>query len=65
MADARYSKRQVAAARRARRIKEENRRLREFVADLPFNKIILLQELWERQHREIRPKQTLNYEGRR
>lgn len=54
MADARYSKRRVAAARQKRQIAEETKKLREFVAGLPFNKIILLQEIWERQHREIR-----------
>lgn len=54
MADARYSKRRVVAARQKRQIEEKTKRLREFVADLSFSKIILLQELWEKQHREIR-----------
>lgn len=54
MADARYSKRRVVAARQKRQIEEETKQLREFVADLSFSKIILLQEIWERQHREIR-----------
>lgn len=54
MADARYSKGRVVAARQKRQMEEKTKQLREFVADLSFSKIILLQELWEKQHREIR-----------
>lgn len=65
MADTRYSKKQGATTRRIRQIKLKNKRLRELVADLPFNKIILLQELWEREHHEIRPSRLHNYETKR
>ncbi len=54
MADARYSKRRASAAQQKRLIEEETKKLREFVAELPFNKLILLQERWERQHQETR-----------
>ncbi len=54
MADARYSKRRDVVARHKRQREEETKQLREFVADLSFSKIVLLQELWERQQREIR-----------
>lgn len=54
MADGRSSKRRVVAARQKRQIEEDTKQLREFVADLSFSKIILLQEVWERQHRESR-----------
>jgi hypothetical protein len=50
-----YSKRQVGAARRKRQIEEETERVRELVADLPFHRMIL-QEIWERQLREVRSK---------
>lgn len=63
MADARYSKSQVSITRRRHRFDEENKRLRELVADLPFNKIILLQEIWERQHREVKDKRHLQYKN--
>jgi len=65
MADMRNFKKQGASTRRMRQIKLTNKRLRELVADLPFNKIILLQEIWEREHHEIRPRRLLNYESRR
>ena len=65
MANTRYLHRQVATGRQARQIKEDNQRLREFVANLPFNKIILLQEMWERQLQEIRPQRPFNPEHRR
>lgn len=54
MSDTGYSKRQVTAARQQRQIEEETKRLRELVADLPFDKII--QALCERQQREVRSK---------
>ncbi len=38
-----------------RQIEEEARRVRELVADLPFHRMIL-QEIWERQLREIQSK---------
>ena len=60
MMDAKYSKRQIVAARRLHQIEEEKKRLREFVADLPFNKIILLQEVLENQHKDIHSKQFQN-----
>ncbi|MGE3978148.1 MAG: hypothetical protein AB7F94_11235 [Nitrospira sp.] len=53
MADAAYSKRRASAARQKRLIEEETQKLREFVAELPFNKLILLQERWERQQGEV------------
>lgn len=53
MMDAKYTKRQIAAPLRIRKVAEENKRLRELAADLPFYKVIL-QEIWERQHREAR-----------
>ncbi len=65
MADTTYPKRQGAIARRIRHIRLQNKRLRELVADLPFNKIILLQEIWEREHHESRPRRSVNDEGRR
>ncbi len=54
MADGRSSKRRVMVARQKRQLEEETKQLREFVADLSFSKIVLLQEVWERQRREIR-----------
>ena len=65
MADTRYSKTQGVTTRRIRQVELENKKLRELVPDLPFNKIILLQEIWEREHQEIRPRRLLNYEGKR
>jgi len=63
MADVRYSGRLVADALQRHRIEEENKRLRELVADLPFSTIIQLQEIWERQHHEIRRKQRPHYKN--
>lgn len=50
---AQYSERQIAAARGKRHILKDAKRLRELIADLPFNKIIGLHELWEAQQREL------------
>lgn len=52
MSDAGYHKRQVTVGRQKRQIEENTKRLCEFVADLPFHKIIR-QEMWERQQREV------------
>jgi hypothetical protein len=65
MAGTGYSKRQVAATRRTSQRARDNRRLRELVADLPFNTIILLQELWERQRQDSPPPRSPNYAARR
>ncbi len=59
MANAWHSNRKAPITRRVSKIKQEKRMLRELVADLPFSRIILLQELLERQYREIRPKKGL------
>lgn len=53
MPQAQYSERQIAAARGKRQILKDAKRLRELIADLPFNKIIGLHELWEAQQREF------------
>lgn len=58
MADARYHKRRVAVARQKQKIAEDRKKVREFVADLPFSKLVLLQEIWERQHRVEHKKGT-------
>lgn len=65
MAGTRYSKRQVAAMRRTSQRARDNSRLRELVADLSFNTIILLQELWERQRQDSPPSRSPNYTARR
>lgn len=65
MATVRYSKRQVATTLRLRQSEAENRRLRKLVADLPFDKFILLQEIWERPHREVQQNRGLNTNSRR
>lgn len=59
MSDVRYSKRQIAVARQKRQIEEKTKRLCEFVADLPFHKIIR-QEMWQRQQREVQLKRRPN-----
>lgn len=58
MAVTRYPKKQNAATRRIRQIESTNKRLRKLLADLPFDKIIVLQEIWERQHRMMEAKRT-------
>jgi hypothetical protein len=55
MSDGRSSKRQVAVGRKNRQIEENTKKLCELVADLPFRRMIL-QEIWERQQREVRSK---------
>lgn len=66
MTDHRYSKKQIAAALRKLRIgkKKENMRLRRIMADLPFHKMVALQEIWEMQHREAWLNRHLNNEKR-
>lgn len=53
MSQTKYSERQIVTGRRKRQMAKDTKRLRELVADLPFNKIVGLQEIWERQHREL------------
>jgi hypothetical protein len=60
MADTRYSKKQIVSTRRRRQIELADKRLRKLLADLSFDEIIVLQELWERQHQAIGAKRTFN-----
>lgn len=64
MADARYSERQVGVALRIHQIEEENKRLRRLIGDLPFNKLIRLQAMWEKQRQKIQEKRRLNRNSR-
>ncbi len=63
MSNTRYSKRQVSGARQKRQINKETNRVREFVADLPFNEIVLLQQIWERQQRDVPSKRRAHYKN--
>jgi hypothetical protein len=65
MADVRSSRRLGATRQRIQKTALENKRLSKLVADIPFNKIIVLQEIWERQQRAIPLHQLSHSEDRR
>jgi hypothetical protein len=59
MTQAQYSEEHLAKAVRIRQLEEENRKLRQLVAELPFYKV-LVQGIWARQQRGDRHKRRLN-----
>lgn len=65
MADAHYTKRPAATKRHVQKTEPENKRLSKRVADIPFNKIIALQEIWGRQQRAIQTHRPSHSEDRR
>ncbi len=65
MADARSIKRSlVDTKRRVQQTAGENKRLSKLVADIPFEKIVVLQEILERQRQAIQPHRLTNSENR-
>lgn len=65
MADARSIKRSlVDTKRRVQQTAGENKRLSKLVADIPFEKIVVLQEIWKRQRQAIQPHRLTNSENR-
>ncbi len=65
MADARSIKRSlVDTKRRVQQTAGENKRLSKLVADIPFEKIVVLQEIWEKQRQAIQPHRLTNSENR-
>lgn len=65
MADARSIKRSlVDTKRRVQQTAGENKRLSKLVADIPFEKIVVLQEILERQRQAIQSHRLTNSENR-